>query len=486
MNQTSARLGDLVASLAGDARVTGDPERTILGVTLDSRQAKRGWLFVAMKGERTDGHFHISQAVLNGACAVVMSEPHELPAAVVGIVVPDTARAASHIADAFYAHPSQALDVVGITGTNGKTTTVHMLAAMCAAGGVPCGTMGTLGAQFSAYERHLENTTPLAPQLHAVLADMRHAGAHAVAMEVSSHALALHRVTNVRFKVGALTNITRDHLDFHKTTEAYVSAKRALFEMAERCVFNADDALGAAWATQMAPGKQVVTYGSHHAADVRAERVESSTAGSAFVVDGTHFMTVLPGAFNVSNALCALACARTLGISDADAARGLLKLKRVAGRMEHAGGGGIDVVVDYSHTPDALENALKTLREGTRGRVIVVFGCGGDRDRGKRREMGAVAARLADLSYVTSDNPRSEDPAAIIADIEPGLGGAPYRGIVDRAEAIEAAVSGAQPGDVVLIAGKGHETYQIIGEEIRPFDDLAFARRALAKREIHA
>lgn len=486
MTQSLPSLHALVAVLGSAARVEGEQDRTITGVTLDSREVRRGFVFVALKGERTDGHHYIAEAVRNGAAAVVMSEPNELPAAVTGILVPDAARAVSQMSDAFYGRPSQGLSIAGITGTNGKTTTAFMLAAMCEAAGIPCATLGTLGAAFRSFERPLKNTTPLAPDLHSILADLRDAGARAVAMEVSSHALALQRVADVRFRVGALTNITRDHLDFHKTLEAYADAKRLLFEMAERCVFNADDATAASWVGPFSGRKAVVTYGVLHGADIRAENVESSTAGSAFSVDGTHFMTLLPGRFNVSNALCALACARALGVSNADAARGLLNLQRVAGRMERAHGAGVDVVVDYSHTPDSLENALTTLREGSRGRLIVVFGCGGDRDRGKREEMGAVARRLADFSYLTSDNPRSEDPEAIIADIVPGLGNAPHRGIVDRAEAIQAAIASAEAGDIVLIAGKGHEAYQIVGEEIRPFDDLAVARRALAQREVPA
>jgi UDP-N-acetylmuramoyl-L-alanyl-D-glutamate--2,6-diaminopimelate ligase len=301
-------------------------------------------------------------------------------------------------------------------------------------------------------------------------------------MEVSSHALALQRVADVRFAAGALTNVTRDHLDFHKSFEAYAAAKRRLFDMAPRCVFNSDDALGARWARELRPRKPVLTYALDARADLRPQSLEVRAGGSTFELDGARFEVRIPGRFNVSNALCAIGIARQLDISDAHSARGLASLERVAGRMEHVSGAGIDVIVDYAHTPDALENLLRTLRETARGRLVVVFGCGGDRDRGKRPQMGSVAARYADISYVTSDNPRTEEPQAIIDEILPGIGSAPHEVRVDRRAAIEDAIASARQGDVVAIAGKGHEHYQILGTQVLPFDDLAVAREALGHK----
>ncbi|HEY9179479.1 MAG TPA: UDP-N-acetylmuramoyl-L-alanyl-D-glutamate--2,6-diaminopimelate ligase, partial [Candidatus Baltobacteraceae bacterium] len=343
--------------------------------------------------------------------------------------------------------------------------------------------IGTIGSRFGNAEWPLENTTPLAPQLQELLARMRDLGAKGVAMEVSSHALALQRVADVRFAVGALTNVTRDHLDFHKSFDAYAAAKRRLFDMAPRCVLNAEDETGGRWARELRARKPVVTYGIDVPADLRPDSLEIRSDGSTFTLGGQRFDVRIPGRFNVSNALCAVGIARHLDIADAKSAQGLVSLERVPGRMEHVQGGGVDVIVDYAHTPDALENLLRALRETTRGRLIVVFGCGGDRDRGKRPQMGEIAARYADAVYVTSDNPRTEDPQAIIDEILPGVGNAPHETMCDRRSAIEAAVRSARPGDVVAIAGKGHETYQIVGTQVLPFDDVAVAREALAVRE---
>ncbi len=440
-------------------------------------------MFIALRGEQTDGHRFIAQAVERGATAVVMEELCDVPAHVTSIVVPDTARALSQLADAFYGEPSRDLTVVGITGTNGKTTTSQMAAAILTQAGLPCGTIGTIGARLGDREWSLANTTPLAPQLHELLAQMRDLGAKGVAMEVSSHALALQRVADVRFRVGALTNVTRDHLDFHKSFDAYAAAKRKLFDMAQHCVFNADDEMGDRWAREVRMRKPVLTYALHSAADLRPEHLHIRADGSSFDLGGQRFDVRIPGRFNVANALCAIGIARQLDIADVHAARGLAALERVAGRMEHVRGGGVDVIVDYAHTPDALENVLRTLRETASRRLIVVFGCGGDRDRGKRPQMGAVAARYADFTYVTSDNPRTENPQSIIDEILPGVGTAPHAAQVDRRAAIQAAIEGAHEGDVVVIAGKGHETYQIVGSEVLPFDDLAVAREALVQRE---
>lgn len=480
--ERTANLDVLVRSLAQSARVIGKRERAITGITIDSRGVAPGSLFVALRGERVDGHRFVAQAIAAGAAAVVIEERLDVPAEVTTVVVPDTARALSQLADAFYGFPSRALKVAGITGTNGKTTTTQMTAAILNAAGIATGTIGTIGASFAQQRWPLENTTPLAAQLQQLLEEMRERGAAGVVMEVSSHALALQRVEEVRFAVGALTNVTRDHLDFHKSFEAYAAAKHRLFDLARATVFNADDPHGAHWARECKERKPTLTYALESEADVRPSSLDLRASGSSFALSGEQFQVRIPGRFNVANALCAIAIARSLGVPDAQSAQGLAALERVPGRMEHLHSGGVDVVVDYAHTPDALEHALRALRETAPQRLVVVFGCGGDRDRGKRCEMAAAAARYADFVYVTSDNPRSEDPQAIIAEILPGLGGAPHAVEPDRRRAIEAAIAGARSRDVILVAGKGHENYQIIGTQVLPFDDRVIAQEALARR----
>jgi len=459
---------------------------TFSGIAIDSRAVAPGELYVALRGERSDGHDFVAQALERGALAVVVQRGRALAmppgAESRAVAVEDTRRALSPLAAAFYRDPSHGIDAIGVTGTNGKTTTTQMIAAIFEAAGRPCGVIGTIGARFGDREWPLANTTPQPPELQALLAQMRDAGARAVAMEVSSHALALERVEDVRFAVGAFTNLTRDHLDFHGTTDAYAAAKRHLFELAERCVYNAEDPYGLAWSRETQDLKPTITYALSGDADVRPRDVAIRPSGSTFAVGGVRFTVHLPGRFNVSNALCAIACARALGIDDATSARGLETVRRVPGRMEPVLGGDVAVVVDYAHTPDSLENALTALREASDGALGVVFGCGGDRDRGKRPLMGAIAARLADRIYVTDDNPRTEDAGGIRAEIVAGLGVAEHAVVGDRRAAIFRAIAEARPGDTILIAGKGHENYQIVGTQVLPFDDVATAREALAGR----
>ncbi|HEY5257998.1 MAG TPA: UDP-N-acetylmuramoyl-L-alanyl-D-glutamate--2,6-diaminopimelate ligase [Candidatus Baltobacteraceae bacterium] len=468
-------------------RVVGDEYRSIETIVTDSRRARPGALFVALTGERLDARAFIPEAVRNGVSAIAVNELDEAAlrdpalADVSVAIVGDTRRWLSRFAVAFYDDPARDLDIVGVTGTNGKTTTIQMVAAILDAAGKPCGTIGTIGAHFGTRTQPIENTTPFAHDLHAFFAQMRDDGARAVALEVSSHSLELDRVADVPFAVGAFTNLTRDHLDFHHTIEAYARAKHKLFEASARCVFNVDDAYGKAWAAEFAPMRPVLTYSLSGGADLVATQIDSRAGGSTFSLDGMRFEVKIAGRFNVANALCAIACARLLGVDDATAARGLAALDRVAGRMERVPGD-VEVVVDYSHTPDSLDNALRALRPSTRGRLTVVFGCGGDRDRGKRAQMGEIAARLADGIYVTSDNPRGEDPQAIADEILGGIGTHERVVELDRRVAIRTAIARAAPGDAVLIAGKGHETYQIVGSEVLPFDDAAVAREALAER----
>ncbi|HEY4440381.1 MAG TPA: UDP-N-acetylmuramoyl-L-alanyl-D-glutamate--2,6-diaminopimelate ligase [Candidatus Elarobacter sp.] len=469
----------LVAALEG-ARIVGELPAQVVDIVADSRGVRRGSLFVALRGQRSDGHAFAAGAVAAGASVVVVERELDLPVA--QIVVADTQVAASALADAFYDHPSAALAVAGVTGTNGKTTTTHLVRDVLEAAGIPTGVIGTLGGAFRDQRWELSNTTPLALELQGLLAAMRDAGAKAVAMEVSSHALALHRVDHVRFAVGALTNITRDHLDFHGTFERYVAAKRRLFELAPIAVLNVDDAAGADFARSL---PRTITYAIDAEADLRATDVRLDGDGSTFDVAGRPASVALPGRFNVRNGLAAFGIGRALGIDDATIVAGLAATRAVPGRMERIGAFGIAAIVDYAHTPDALENVLHAAREMTRGELIVVFGCGGDRDPGKRVQMGEIAARLADRVIVTSDNPRSEDPMAIAQTVANGFDRTDI--VLDRRSAIREAITQARAGDTVLVAGKGHETYQIIGDETRPFDDrdevrIAFGKRAEAGR----
>jgi UDP-N-acetylmuramoyl-L-alanyl-D-glutamate--2,6-diaminopimelate ligase len=491
MTRSSPRSVDLTALLAslGDARISGSPLGSVGAIEYDSRRVRPGDLFVALRGQATDGHRFVLTALAAGAHAVVVEPDFDLtslPAGAGAVVVEDTRRALSRLAATFYGRPSQALNVTGVTGTNGKTTTTFLIAAILDAAGLPCGRIGTLGAQFGGGMWPLENTTPLAVELQATLAGMRERGARAVAMEVSSHALALDRVADLSFAAAALTNVTRDHLDFHGDFESYAAAKRRLFERARRCVLNADDALGALWAGELraARGAQIVTtYGLASGADVEARDVALTSGGSTFRVEGQRFEVRLGGRFNVSNALAALTVARAFDVPDALSAAALASVTNVPGRMERVSEGGLDVLIDYAHTPDALANVLRAARETSRGGVVVVFGCGGDRDRGKRPEMGRIAAEAADRVILTSDNPRGEDPRRIVAEIAGGIPAgrdAPIE--LDRGRAIERAIREALPGDTIVVAGKGHETYQIVGKRTLHFDDRDAVRAALASR----
>ena len=486
-------------------------------ISVDSRRVAPGDVFVCLRGAHVDGHDYAAEAVRRGAAAVVSEHRLPLPPGVESVVVSDTHAALSSLAAAHFGYPSRALRCIGITGTNGKTTTAHLAQAILAEAGVPCAVMGTLGARFADRSWALENTTPLALDLQELLAEVRTAGARAVVMEVSSHALALHRADDVEFDVAAFTNLTQDHLDFHGTLEAYAAAKRVLFtellarsarqpervKAAGAAVLNADDATAQRWLTQAWPTAETLSYGfsSGNAADVRAEDVDLHGEQTRFILchhaETAPVMLRLPGRFNVSNALCAAGCAIALGLDLATIARGLGRVHQVPGRMmrveppESTTGAAVlpKVIVDYAHTPDGLSNVLDALRPATRGRVIVVFGAGGDRDRSKRPLMGAAAAERADILYVTSDNPRTEDPQSIIDDVMEGVSSAMARGarcvvsaVVDRAAAIDAAIAAGGPRDVVLIAGKGHEAYQVIGDERRPFSDAVVARAAMEER----
>jgi UDP-N-acetylmuramoyl-L-alanyl-D-glutamate--2,6-diaminopimelate ligase len=465
MRELQSLLGVLHAP-----RIVGTLPHVVGSIAVDSRAVEPDALFVAVRGERTDGHDHAANAALRGASALVVER--ELDIVMPQIVVDDTRTAISHLASAFYDHPSRTLTVAGVTGTNGKTTTTHLMRSIFEAAGVPCAVIGTLGGSFGERRWPLDNTTPLALDLHRILAEMRDAGAEAVAMEVSSHALALGRVDDVAFDAAALTNITRDHLDFHGTLARYIAAKQRLFDLAAHAVLNLDDEAGRRFAAEH---PNATTYAIDRDAELHATGVVLAADGSTFDAGGMHLHVPLPGRFNVANALAATGLARALTLPTAAIVAGLANARAVPGRMERIAAFGIDAIVDYAHTPDALANVLQAARETTRGRLIVVFGCGGDRDAGKRAEMGRIAADAADRVIVTSDNPRGEDPLAIARAVSSDIAADV---ILDRRTAIRRAIGEAHAGDTVIVAGKGHETYQIVGSERLPFDDRDEVRNA--------
>jgi UDP-N-acetylmuramoyl-L-alanyl-D-glutamate--2,6-diaminopimelate ligase len=430
----------------------------------DARAAGPGALFFCVPGSRADGHDFAPQAVENGAVALVVERPLELD--VPQLVVPDARRAMAPAADEFFGHPSEELQIAGVTGTNGKTTTAFLLYSILAAAGRRPGLLGTIESRVGGERRPAIRTTPEAIDVQRALREMLDAGDRSCAMEATSHGSELGRLDRVRFAALVFTNLSQDHLDFHGTMERYFEAKRRLFTETEPpAAINVGDD----WGRKLAADRpDALTFGF-------AENAEIGPAA----LDGIDLK--LRGRFNVENALGALAASRLLGIDDEAIVRGLEAVRGVPGRFEPvAEGQPFEVIVDYSHKPDALESVLRTARELTEGRVICVFGCGGDRDRGKRPVMGRIASELADLAIVTSDNPRSEDPAAIIDEILAGV----TREVEvepDRAAAIERALSEAAEGDVVLIAGKGHEQGQEFADRTIPFDDREVARDVLRR-----
>jgi UDP-N-acetylmuramoyl-L-alanyl-D-glutamate--2,6-diaminopimelate ligase len=451
-------------------------------------------VFVALRGQKADGASFAADAIQRGALAVVAESEAPADVAVPWIVVPNARVALAHVAAELHGHPSRALTVVGITGTNGKTTTSYLLASIFEAAGIRCGVLGTVGYRIG--DRHIDaaRTTPEAPDVQSLLREMVAVGCGACVMEVSSHALALERVTGVQFAAGVFTNLTRDHLDFHENMEAYFAAKRRLFEMLPPqapAVINADDPRCAAL---IEASQRPVTYGLSKPADVTPGPLAMTLQGLAFDIRTPRGLvrveSRLVGRPNAYNIVAAVATASALGLPVDAIERGIADLPGVPGRFEMVSSAtdDVSVIVDYAHTDDALRNLLETARPLASRRLITVFGCGGDRDRTKRPLMGMVAARLSDIVVITSDNPRSEDPARIIEEVARGAqaearqGTAEVRTIADRRDAIQEAVRLAHVGDVVLIAGKGHEKYQEVGSRVLLFDDVAVAREALRGR----
>ncbi len=478
--------------------VLGQLPEAVTGLAYDSRKVAPGTLFVAVPGLQRDGRLFIPEALERGALAVVTEGEDPLAGSSLGrILVPSAREAMAWLADRFFDHPSGALAVVGITGTNGKTTTSYLVEALLRGKGVRTGVVGTIQYRIGDEPIPAGQTTPEAVELQGLLGRMVAAGVRGVAMEVSSHALALHRVDGIDFDVAVFTNLTQDHLDFHGTLEVYRRAKRRLFELLARsakperwAVINLDDPAGPGMVEGLP--LRTLTYGLQAAAQVRPLEFASTLDGIRMTIETPSgrlaVASPLIGEHNVMNLLAACAAGAALGMEPRAISGALATVISIPGRFERVEAGQpFLVVVDYAHTPDALERVLTTARKLTRGRLGVVFGCGGDRDRGKRPLMGGIAARLADQLWVTSDNPRSEHPQAIIHDVVAGVRGvwpdlARCAMIPDRRAAIRAALDWARAGDLLVIAGKGHETYQIIGRDVLPFDDLAVVCQILEER----
>ncbi len=492
------RLGDLIDGLEG-ASLSGNPDIEVSGLAYDSRRVRPGDLFLCIPGFVHDGHDFIPEALARGAVACLVERWDRVPEGVAAARVPAARPAAARLAARFYGFPTRELRLIGVTGTNGKTTTTFLIREILARrGGV--GLVGTVHNVVGGEVLPVEHTTPEAVDLQALFRQMAGRGDRAAVMEVSSHALALHRVDGCEFDVGVFTNITRDHLDFHRDFGRYLSAKARLFRMlgrgaegppakegAKGAVVNADDP--SARVIVDACRVPVLTYAVDERADVMATGIDVRLDGASFTVHsprGRHRVRLrLTGRFNVYNALAAFGAGLVEGADPDEMVAALESVAGVPGRFERVTGvQDFAVIVDYAHTPDGLENVLQAARRGARGRGIAVFGCGGDRDRTKRPIMGEIAARLADLVFITSDNPRSEDPAAIAAEVEAGarrVPGASCRTVLDREEAIGEAIAEARGGDVVLIAGKGHETYQKFRDRTVPFDDREVAGRWLSR-----
>lgn len=480
------------------ATVSGPLDQEIAHITADSRDVSAGSLFVAVRGTVADGHPFIPAALAAGSTAVLAetAPPLDLDPAVAWLHVPDARAALAILASTFRSHPWRDMALAGVTGTNGKTTTAFLMHHIMKTAWHRAGLLGTILVDDGLSVSRATHTTPDPIALAGLLETMRDNGCRGVAMEVSSHGIHQKRVSAIGFDACLFTNLTQDHLDYHGTMEAYFAAKASWFhDLAANglgkkpaAVINTDDAYGADLATALEEkGMPVVRFGFNVHCDFRANNFHQTPRGMEFelMAKGRNFLVRAPliGRFNVYNLLGALAAANACGIRPREAVAALAKSPQVPGRMENCGNaGGATVFVDYAHTPDALENACRTLRELNPRRLITVFGCGGDRDRGKRPLMGAAAARHSDACVVTSDNPRSEDPAAIIRDIECGMKGHGHISLPDRAEAIAYAVKNALSGDIVLIAGKGHESTQQFADHAIDFDDRKHASKALRDR----
>src|SRR6266567_1753677 len=469
-------------------QVIGTLDRPVESIVYDSRRAQRNGLFVALRGGKSDGHQFVAQAIEKGASVIVTEREEKYPR-VTCLVVENSRTALADLSRVFYGHPSRKLKLAAVTGTNGKTTTTFLIKHICERAGLRCGLVGTV--RYEIGERILPaiRTTPESLDLQELLAQIANAGCKAAAMEVSSHALAQDRTRGLEWNVAVFTNLTQDHLDFHGTMESYFESKLKLFTQLGQqqkkrkpvAVVNIDDRYGQQLLQRIGKKVAVITYGMGVRADFRASNYRVEFGGTSYQLDarGKSYLVRVPliGRFNVLNSVAA---PNALGVDLREAVLSLGKSSQVPGRLELVPAKRqFQVFVDYAHTPDALRNVLKTLRELGPNRLIVVFGCGGDRDRKKRPLMGEIADRHADYAILTSDNPRKEDPNSIITEIEKGFRSTHYEKLVDRAEAIGRAIALVQPRDIVLIAGKGHENYQEFAAHTVPFDDIQVARRAI-------
>jgi UDP-N-acetylmuramoyl-L-alanyl-D-glutamate--2,6-diaminopimelate ligase len=475
-------LERVIAALSPTDVVGGAPVE-IADLAYDTRAVEAGALFFCVPGERADGHNFAVEAVARGAVALVVERPLDEPA-VPQLVVRDARGAMAVAADAFFGRPTEELRVAGVTGTNGKTTSAYLLHSVLEAAELRPGLLGTVESRIGAERQQAVRTTAEAIDLQRAFRTMLDAGNRSCAMEATSHGSELKRLLGVRFAALVFTNLSQDHLDFHGTMERYFEAKRRLFtESRPPAAVHVGDRYGRRLADELRSLRHepLLTFGLGEDAEVRAENLELDGSGASFRAAGIEVRSRLPGRFNVLNVLGVIAAARLLGIADEEIARGIENLDGVPGRFELVDEGQpFTVVVDYSHKPEALENVLGAARDLARERLICVFGCGGDRDRGKRPLMGRIASELSDLAVVTSDNPRSEEPEAIIGEILAGVVG-PVEVEVDRRAAIARAIEGARAGDVVVIAGRGHEPTQEIAGRLLPFDDREVARDALRR-----
>jgi len=470
--------------------LSGQLSQDIQGISYDSRQVKPGDLFICISGLKSDGHDFVEHAINQGAKALLVEKDVPVKDDMAVLLTPGCRKAMPVAAANFFGHPSRDIKLVGVTGTNGKTTTTHLIKAILEEQGATVGIMGTLYASFGDYTKTLNNTTPESVDIEEFINRVREQGGQYVVMEVSSHALDMGRVDEMFFHSAVFTNLTQDHLDYHQSMDKYREAKLKLFarispENGQFSIINADDPAKAEFIR--ASNQTSLTYGIENEADIKAIDLQSTLKGSRFTViyqnDNFSVKMKLIGLFNVYNALAAIAFALREGIPIDVVQSALARVAGVSGRFEQVDcGQDFTVVVDYAHTPDGLENILQTGREILENRLITVFGCGGDRDRTKRPLMGKIAAQYSDFCIVTSDNPRSEDPESIIDDIIPGLESiknSHYAKIVDRREAIHQAICLAKKGDLVIIAGKGHENYQLVKDQVLHFDDREVAAEYL-------
>ncbi len=457
-------------------KIIGSEHLNITGITFSSLEVKPGNIFVCISGLKTDGHKYAADAISKGAIAV-MAERDLSELGVTCVLCDNTRLAMAEAAANFYGHPEKKFKLIGVTGTNGKTTTTYIVKSVLESLGKKVGLIGTNQNMIGTEVIPSRHTTPDSLELMQLFSQMAQKGAEYVVMEVSSHSLALDRVTACTFDVGAFTNITQDHLDFHETMEKYLEAKGILYTISNNGVVNADDD-GADYLIRNSKCDKMLTYGIDKESDLRALNVSLSERGVAFDVAyrGKNYPVALgiPGRFSVYNALTALGCLVSVGIEIEAAVEGLKSARGVKGRVEVVETGrDFSVIIDYAHTPDGLYNVLRTVRDFCKGRIITVFGCGGDRDATKRPKMGNIAAKLSDYCVVTSDNPRTEDPEQIVSQVVEGVieGGGEYSVVVNRFEAIEFALDLARKDDIVLLAGKGHETYQILSDRTIDFDE---------------